>query len=97
MLLLPQSQQYYRVLQLLQSKNNRRSIYPQQTQKFLGTLNGTMRVFVDQYASDSTDILVGYKGDGEMDAAAFSYRSTYPLMSSGTVLDPSTFEPVVSL
>ena len=35
--------------------------------KFVGTLNGTMRVFVDQYASDSTDIIVGYKGDGEMD------------------------------
>jgi hypothetical protein len=63
--------------------------------KFVGTLNGTMRVFVDQYASDATDILVGYKGDGEMDAAAF-YCPYIPLMSSGTVLDPSTFEPVVS-
>jgi hypothetical protein len=63
--------------------------------KFVGTLNGTMRVFVDQYASDSTDIIVGYKGDGEMDAAAF-YCPYIPLMSSGTVLDPSTFEPVVS-
>ena len=63
--------------------------------KFVGTLNGTMRVFVDQYASDSTDIIVGYKGDGVMDAAAF-YCPYIPLMSSGTVLDPSTFEPVVS-
>jgi len=63
--------------------------------KFVGTLNGTMRVFVDQYASDSTDIIVGYKGDGEMDAAAF-YCPYIPLMSSGTVLDPATFEPVVS-
>jgi hypothetical protein len=62
--------------------------------KFVGTLNGTMRVFVDQYAAND-DILVGYKGDGEMDAAAF-YCPYIPLMSSGTVLDPSTFEPVVS-
>ena len=63
--------------------------------KFVGTLNNTMRVFVDQYANDATPILVGYKGDGEIDAAAF-YCPYIPLMSSGTVLDPSTFEPTVS-
>ena len=63
--------------------------------KFVGTLNNTMRVFVDQYATDSTEILVGYKGEGEMDAAAF-YCPYIPLMSSGTVLDPATFEPTVS-
>lgn len=63
--------------------------------KFVGTLNNTMKVFVDQYANDSTPILVGYKGDGEMDAAAF-YCPYVPLMSSGTVLDPATFEPTVS-
>jgi hypothetical protein len=63
--------------------------------KFVGTLNNTMKVFVDQYASDATPILIGYKGDGEMDAAAF-YCPYIPLMSSGTVLDPSTFEPTVS-
>jgi hypothetical protein len=63
--------------------------------KFVGTLNGAMRVFVNQYASDSTGVLVGYKGSGEMDAAAF-YCPYVPLMSSGVVLDPSTFEPVVS-
>lgn len=63
--------------------------------KFVGTLNNTMRIFVDQYATDATDIIVGYKGDGEMDAAAF-YCPYIPLMSSGTVLDPATFEPTVS-
>ena len=63
--------------------------------KFVGTLNGAMRVFVNQYASDSTGVLVGYKGSGEMDAAAF-YCPYVPLMSSGVVLDPGTFEPVVS-
>jgi hypothetical protein len=62
--------------------------------KFVGTLNGTMRVYVNQYASDDT-VLVGYKGTTETDAAAF-YCPYIPLMSSGTVLDPTTFEPVVS-
>src|SRR5210317_1738895 len=63
--------------------------------KFVGTLNGAMRVYVDSYASDGTDVLVGYKGSSESDAAAF-YCPYVPLMSSGVVLDPATFEPVVS-
>jgi len=63
--------------------------------KFVGTLNGAMRVFVDSYAPDTTPVLVGYKGSSETDAAAF-YCPYIPLMSSGVVLDPSTFEPVVS-
>ena len=63
--------------------------------KFVGTLNGAMRIYVDSYASDGTATLVGYKGSSETDAAAF-YCPYVPLMSSGTVLDPSTFEPVVS-
>jgi hypothetical protein len=62
--------------------------------KFVGTLNGSMRVYVNQYASND-DILIGYKGSNETDAAAF-YCPYIPLMSSGTVLDPNTFEPVVS-
>ena len=63
--------------------------------KFVGTLNNAMRVFVDTYASDATGVLVGYKGSSESDAAAF-YCPYIPLMSSGVVLDPDTFEPVVS-
>jgi hypothetical protein len=63
--------------------------------KFVGTLNGAMRVFVDSYASDTQPVLVGYKGSSEADAAAF-YCPYIPLMSSGVVLDPTTFEPVVS-
>jgi hypothetical protein len=62
--------------------------------KFVGTLNGAMRVFVNTYAT-SDDILIGYKGSSESDAPAF-YCPYIPLMSSGVVLDPSTFEPVVS-
>jgi len=63
--------------------------------KFVGTLNGSMRVYVNSYASDSANVLVGYKGPGEVDAAAF-YCPYIPLMSSGVVIDPGTFEPVVS-
>jgi hypothetical protein len=62
--------------------------------KFVGTLNGAMRIYVDSYAADTQAVLVGYKGSSEADAAAF-YCPYIPLMSSGVVLDPSTFEPVV--
>ena len=67
--------------------------------KFVGTLNGTVKVFVDNYAADAADggpkILVGYKGSSETDAPAF-YCPYVPLMSTGPVMDPNTFEPVVS-
>jgi hypothetical protein len=59
-----------------------------------------MRVYVDSYKADNTSgtdndaVLIGYKGSSEADAAAF-YCPYIPLMSSGVVLDPATFEPVV--
>ena len=66
--------------------------------KFVGTLNGAMKIYVDAYlndlGNDSNQVLVGYKGTSEADAAAF-YCPYIPLMSSGVVLDPATFEPVV--
>jgi hypothetical protein len=66
--------------------------------KFVGTLNGAMRIYVDAYLNDlgnnDNQVLVGYKGTSEADAAAF-YCPYIPLMSSGVVLDPATFEPVV--
>ncbi|MDA9993343.1 hypothetical protein N9E09_01610 [bacterium] len=63
--------------------------------KFVGTLNGTMRIYVNTYAADTAPVLIGYKGQGEIDAAAF-YCPYVPLMSSGVVVDPASFEPVVS-
>lgn len=63
--------------------------------KFAGTLNGTMKVYVDQYAASSEAVLIGYKGSSETDAAAY-YCPYVPLMSTGPVMDPNTFEPVVS-
>ena len=65
--------------------------------KFVGTLNGAMRIYVDSYKSDTDEnnqVLIGYKGSSEADAPAF-YCPYIPLMSSGVVLDPNTFEPVV--
>ena len=53
-----------------------------------------MKVYVNTYADDD-DVLVGYKGTSESDAAAF-YCPYIPLMSSGVVLDPTSFEPTVS-
>jgi len=53
-----------------------------------------MKIYVNTYAADD-DVLVGYKGSSESDAAAF-YCPYIPLMSSGVVLDPTSFEPVVS-
>jgi hypothetical protein len=63
--------------------------------KFVGTLNSTMRVYVNQYASDGDPVLLGYKGPTETDAAAY-YCPYIPLLSVGPVMDPQTFEPVVS-
>ena len=63
--------------------------------KLAGTLNNAMKIYVDQFASDSTAVLLGYKGSSETDAAAF-YCPYIPLMSVGPVMDPSTMEPVVS-
>jgi hypothetical protein len=63
--------------------------------KFVGTLNNSMKIYVDTYARDDAPVLIGYKGTSESDAPAF-YCPYIPLMSSGVVLDPATFEPVVS-
>ena len=65
--------------------------------KYVGTLNGAMKIYVDAYKADddnNNQILIGYKGASEADAPAF-YCPYIPLMSSGVVLDPNTFEPVV--
>jgi hypothetical protein len=61
----------------------------------VGTLNNAMKVYVNTYSADGSAVLIGYKGASESDAAAF-YCPYIPLMSSGVVLDPGTFEPTVS-
>jgi hypothetical protein len=66
--------------------------------KLVGTLNGSIKVYTYIYHDQGTEpILVGFKGgSGEMDAGYF-YCPYIPLMSSGVVVDPNTFNPHVSL
>jgi hypothetical protein len=63
--------------------------------KYVGTLNNSMRVYVDNYADDDTPVLIGYKGSSEVDAATF-YCPYVPLTTHGVVTDPNTFELVTS-
>ena len=63
--------------------------------KYVGTLNGTLKTYVNTYATDNT-ILIGYKGSDEVSAAAY-YCPYIPVMSSGTIVDPNTFENVMAL
>jgi len=76
----------------------------------VGTLNGSIKVYSYLWnqagagldlgapqASNDDVILVGYKGgNGETDTGYF-YCPYIPLMSSGVVVNPITFQPVVSL
>jgi Major capsid protein Gp23 len=63
--------------------------------KYVGTLNNSMRVYVDNYSDDDTPVLIGYKGSSEVDAATF-YCPYVPLTTHGVVTDPNTFELVTS-
>lgn len=63
--------------------------------KFVGTLNNSMKLYVDTYADDDTPVLIGYKGDSEIDAATF-YCPYVPLTTHGVVTDPNSFEMVTS-
>tara|TARA_B100000586_G_C20114565_1_gene432179 strand:- start:4449 stop:5210 length:762 start_codon:yes stop_codon:yes gene_type:complete len=62
--------------------------------KLVGTLNNAMKIYVDQFASSDEAVLLGYKGN-ETDAGAF-YCPYIPLQSVGPIIDPTTFQPVVS-
>jgi hypothetical protein len=70
----------------------------------VGTLNGTIKVYSYLWnqvsglgAAVNDVILVGYKGgNGETDTGYF-YCPYIPLMSSGVVINPTTFQPVVSM
>lgn len=66
--------------------------------KLVGTLNGGIKVYTYIYHDTGTEpILMGFKGgSGETDAGYF-YCPYVPLMSSGVVVDPNTFNPHVSL
>lgn len=63
--------------------------------KYVGTLNNSLKTYVDTYAKDD-DVLIGFKGSDEINAAAY-YCPYIPVMSSGTIVDPATFENVMGL
>ncbi len=78
---------------------------PNNTQ-LAGTLNGSIKVYSylwNQAQPGSTNpagsdtILVGYKGGNNETDAGYFYCPYIPLMSSGVVVNPVTFQPVVSL
>lgn len=66
--------------------------------KLVGTLNGSIKVYTYIYHDTGTEpIVMGFKGgNGEMDSGYF-YCPYIPLMSSGVVVDPHTFNPHVGL
>lgn len=58
--------------------------------KYVGMLNGSQKVYVDNYAQEGTDVLVGLKVS---DAEAAAYYCPYiPLQGTGTHIDPRTGE-----
>lgn len=63
--------------------------------KYVGTLNNQLKTYVNTYAT-SDDILIGYKGSDETSAAAY-YCPYIPVLSSGVIPDPTTFEHVMGL
>ena len=66
--------------------------------KLVGTLNGSIKVYSYIYHDQGTEpVLLGFKGgNGEMDSGYF-YCPYVPLMASGPVTDPNTFNPHLSL
>jgi len=70
----------------------------------VGTLNGNIKVYSYLWnqvsglgAAVNDTILVGYKGgNGETDTGYF-YCPYIPLMSSGVIINPITFQPTVSM
>jgi len=70
---------------------------PNTNVKFVGVLNGGIRVYHDSYNITASDtIVLGYKGDTEVDAGYF-HCPYIPLMASQPVIDPATFEPSIQL
>jgi len=61
-----------------------------------GVLNSSIKVYVDMYSPDD-QILVGYKGNNGETDTGIAYCPYVPVMSSGVVINPHTFEPVVSM
>jgi hypothetical protein len=74
---------------------------PKEEQKLIdgltqvGTLNGCIKVYTHIFSVED-EILVGYKGSSDTDAG-YIHCPYIPVMSSGVIVHPTTFQPVVSL
>ena len=62
---------------------------------YVGMLNNSIRVYLNPYASDKDPVIVGYKGSSQYDCGV-QYCPYIPVLSSGVLIDPATFEPCVS-
>lgn len=65
-------------------------------QGFVGILNGTIKVYCDPYSYCEDKVIMGYKGSNETDAG-YIYCPYISTMTSGPVLNPQTFQPVMTL
>lgn len=63
-------------------------------QKLAGVLNGRIKVYTDTYADDTTPLLIGYKGNDEVDAGMFLCHYL-PLTATDVMTHPDTFERII--
>jgi hypothetical protein len=61
----------------------------------VGTLNGTIAVYYSMVVPDG-ELIIGYKGSGEVDTG-YVYSPYIPVMMTGTMIDPATFQPVMGM
>jgi hypothetical protein len=61
--------------------------------RYVGTL-GNANVYVNQYASDNTPVLICHKGSE--DNAAIIYSPYAPISTCGLIVDPNTFDTMYS-
>ena len=64
--------------------------------KFAGLINNSIKVYVDPYAGDMDDILVGYKEKDATIPDGIQYCPYLPIVSTGVLIDPTSFEQVIS-
>jgi hypothetical protein len=70
----------------------------QYTLRFAGTLDGTIKVYCTMcFGAEDDGFIIGYRGtDMEWDAGMI-YAPYMPLMPSGVVMNPVTFQPAVTM
>jgi hypothetical protein len=63
--------------------------------KYLGTLNGTIKVYSDE-SIEYNKAVIGYKGGNSEIDTGYIYAPYIMLMTNGVVVDPNTFQPLVT-